>query len=100
MYYPFQVPIERSATMRSRRTIAVAAAVLTCAVGFTQTSAADEEQQAVHDATVNFGAPQPQVAPVNVVVPEEVTIVKGGTVTWVVNGNAHGISIYKVANHT
>ena len=86
--------------MRSRRTTAVAAAVLTCAVGLAQTAAADDEQQADHDATVNFGAPQPQVAPVNVVVPAEVTIVKGGTVTWVVNGSNHGISIYKVANHT
>src|SRR5262245_37345521 len=84
--------------MRSRRTLIVAAAVLTCAGGFAQ--AADDEQEAVHDATVNFGAPQPQVAPANVVVPADVTIVKGGTVTWVVNGSAHGISIYKVANHT
>jgi plastocyanin len=49
---------------------------------------------------VNFGAPQPQTAPVNVITPDEVTIAKGGTVTWVVNGGGHGIGIYKVSKNT
>ena len=35
-----------------------------------------------------------------VVVPEDVTIGKGGTVTFVVNGPGHGIAIYPVSKNT
>ena len=53
---------------------------------------------AVQDATVNFGQPQnqtPDPAPVGAAVahflmPNDVTIRKGGTVTFVVNGGGHG----------
>jgi len=87
--------------MKTRRSIVLFAAVLTCAVAPAQTARPDDDQPtAVQDAVVNFGAPQPQTPPVNVVTPDEVTILKGGTVTWIVNGGGHGISIYKVSNHT
>jgi plastocyanin len=57
---------------------------------------------AVPDAFVNFGAPQPQpAAPANnALVPNEVTINKGGTVTFRVNGGGHGIAIYPVSRNT
>jgi hypothetical protein len=62
-------------------------------------------QGQVADATIDFGAPQPQPgapgSPVNhVVVPNEVAIEKGGTVTFNVNGGGHGIAIYPVAKRT
>jgi plastocyanin len=67
-----------------------------------------ENVQAVRDATVNFGQPQPQTpdpAPVGAAVthflgPNEVTILKGGTVTFVVNGGGHGIAIHRVSKNT
>jgi hypothetical protein len=62
-------------------------------------------QGQVTDATIDFGAPQPQPgapgSPLNhVVVPNEVAIEKGGTVTFNVNGGGHGIAIYPVAKRT
>src|SRR5262245_4716091 len=88
--------------MKIRRTIAMSAAALTLGLGVAQMRAADEVEklQPDQDATVQFGAPQPQTPPVNIVVPDEVTITKGSTVTWIVNGGGHGIGIYKVSNHT
>ena len=84
------------------------AAVL--ALAFTTTGRADDKdkQQAVQDATVNFGQPQPQTpdpAPVAAAVthflmPNDVTIHKGGTVTFVVNGGGHGIAIHPVSKKT
>jgi hypothetical protein len=59
-------------------------------------------------ATVHFGQPQPQTpapAPVGAAVthflsPDEVTIRKGGTVNFVVNGGGHGIAIHAVSKTT
>jgi len=56
-----------------------------------------DQAQAVSDAFIDFGA---QVPPVNVLMPDEVTINKGGTVTFRVNGTAHGIAIYPVSKKT
>jgi plastocyanin len=84
--------------MNIRRSIALCATALTCAVAPALT--APQQPAAAHDAVVDFGAPQPQVPPVNTVTPEEVTITKGGTVTWLVNGGGHGIGIYKVSKDT
>src|SRR5882672_3212261 len=56
--------------------------------------------------TVNFGQPQPQAAaPVPVqathfLTPNDLTIVKGDSVTFVVNGGMHGIAIHPVARKT
>jgi hypothetical protein len=60
------------------------------------------DKPAVEDAVVNFGAVQPQPAPPahHVLVPNEVTIVKGGTVTFIINGPGHGIAIYPVSKNT
>jgi plastocyanin len=53
------------------------------------------------DTVMQFGAPpsQPAATP-NVLMPEEVTIGKGETVTFVVNGGGHGIGIYPVSADT
>lgn len=85
--------------MNTRHATAIAAVVLTCAVGLAQTIKADAQEPA---ATVQFGSAQPQPAGAasHVLVPDEVTIPKDGIVSFVVNGGGHGIGIYKVANHT
>jgi len=66
--------------------------------------AKDHDDDAVmeHDAVVQFGQPQPQAGgpPTHFLDPDDVTISKGGTVTFVVNGGGHGVAIYPVANHT
>jgi hypothetical protein len=69
--------------MPIRQTVAMSAVVLTLGLGVARTGAAtdDAKRQSTLDATVQFGAPQPQTPPVNVVVPDEVTIRKGSTVT-------------------
>ena len=60
------------------------------------------DKPAVQDAVVEFGAPHPQPASPghHVLSPEEVTIVKGGTVTFVMNGTSHGLAIYPVSKNT
>ena len=57
---------------------------------------------AVHDAEIDFGSvhPQPPVPLNHVLVPDDVTIFKGGTVTFIVNGGAHGVAIYEVSKDT
>ena len=62
---------------------------------------------AVQDATVHFGAHQPQVndavagaAVTHFLNPEETTIHKRGSVTFVVNGGGHGIVIHPVSKDT
>ena len=54
------------------------------------------------DAVVQFGPahPQPATPGNHVLVPEEVTILKGGTVTFQVNGGGHGLAIYPVSRQT
>ena len=54
------------------------------------------------DVVVHFGPPHPQpAAPGNhVLVPGDVTVRKGGTVTFQVNGGGHGVAIYPVSSTT
>ena len=54
------------------------------------------------DAVVDFGHvhPQPASPAHHVLVPADVTILKGGTVTFVMNGTGHGIAIYPVSKNT
>ena len=65
----------------------------------------EAQNQLLTDTTVmNFGpinstAP-PMTPPLHVVVPDEVTIPKGETVTFMVNGGGHGVAIYPVSEHT
>jgi plastocyanin len=63
---------------------------------------ATTNQTAVQDAIVDFGAPHPQPPSpgLHVLSPEDVTILKGGTVTFVMNGTGHGIAIYPVSKNT
>jgi len=68
----------------------------------------DKDKGAVQHAVVDFGQPQPQdgTAPTHFLQPVgglpdgEVTITKGGTVTFRVNGAAHGVSVYRVSKDT
>jgi plastocyanin len=88
------------------------AAALTLGVGLRAKDGSgsdkDKKVAAVHDATVHFGQHQPQTpdpAPVGAstthfLFPEDVTIAKGGTVTFVVNGGGHGIAIHEVNKKT
>src|SRR6266850_2352015 len=102
--------------MKRRPLFLIGAAVLAVAVTFTITGRAHDKDgdkdkdkvAAVQDATVNFGQPQnqtPDAAPVGAAVthflmPNDVTINKGGTVTFVVNGGGHGIAIHPVSKNT
>src|SRR5215210_1898270 len=57
----------------------------------------------VHDAVVHFGHQQPQPEPASekhVLDPNDVSIFKGGTVTFMMNGTGHGIAIYPVSKNT
>jgi len=95
--------------MNSRSRIVVGAA-LALTVAFTTIGKADDkdDKKALQDAVVHFGQPQPQTpapAPVGAAVthfllPDDVTIRKGGTVTFVVNGGGHGIAIHPVSKKT
>ena len=69
---------------------------------------ADDKDRPSKTWTVNFGQPQPQTpdpAPVGAAVthfltPNDLTIVKGDSVNFVVNGGGHGIAIHPVAKKT
>lgn len=65
----------------------------------------EAQNQLLTDTTVmNFGptnsSAPPMSAPLHVVVPDEVTIAKGETVTFMINGGGHGLAIYPVSEHT
>jgi len=86
------------------RTFVVSAA-LALAVGLPAAGRADHNDQtaAVQDAVVDFAQPQPQGSPAAVthfLLPDDVDVLKGGTVTFVVNGGGHGVAIYPVAKKT
>ena len=100
--------------MRGTSTIVVAAVA---ALAFTAVGKADDKgkdkdkDKAVQNATVHFAMPQPQFpasgtpgTPDNsashFLLPDDVTIKKGGTVTFVVNGGGHGIAIHEVNKKT
>ena len=94
--------------MRGRTSIVVAAMA---ALAFTAVGRADDKDKAVQDATVQFAMPQPQPpqagvpgspdnASTHFLLPDDVSIRKGGTVTFVVNGGGHGIAIHEVNKKT
>jgi hypothetical protein len=96
--------------MNSRLRIVVGAA-FALTLAFPPIGKADDkdEKKALKDAVVHFGQPQPQPAPAPAPVgaaathflfPDDVTITKGGTVTFVVNGGGHGIAIHPVNKKT
>ena len=75
------------------------------AIAVLSAAAIEAQSQLLSDTTVmNFGptnstAP-PMSPPLHVVVPDEVTIPKGETVTFMVNGGGHGVAIYPVSHNT
>jgi plastocyanin len=100
---------KRSVEMVNRTTGIIVGTALAVAVALSSVGRADDkEKNAVQNATVHFGQHQPQTpdpAPVGAAVthfldPNEVTIHKGGTVTFVVNGGGHGIAIHQVSKNT
>jgi plastocyanin len=91
--------------MKSRRTILL----LTAALAFPLSVATDgrvknsdqDKNKAPMDAIVNFGDPVILAGADNhVLVPDDTTIRKGGTITFIVNGPGHGIAIYPVSGNT
>ena len=98
---------------RRRILVGVAAVVFAAAIGTLvhAQSQGPGKAAAPEHATVQFAMRQPQPAdagvpgsPGNVSThflnPEDVTIIKGGTVTFVVNGGGHGIAIHEVSKQT
>lgn len=95
--------------MNSPRVLTIIGAALTLAAAIPISGHANDQNQdtnhaqAVPDAFVNWGSPQPQPTPAqksHELVPNEVTINKGGTVTFRVNGGGHGIAIHPVSKGT
>src|SRR3954453_23042446 len=107
--------------MRGRRFVLATALMFVAAFGVrSAVSAKDKDDKnktppaaAVQDATVHFGQHQIQTPEPNppagngagasvthFLFPEEVTIVKGGTVNFIVNGGGHGIAIHEVSKKT
>jgi hypothetical protein len=76
--------------------------VLGVALAFPMVVSADKVDGAPANETVQFGAlpPQPAAPAHHVLVPDEVTVNKGGTVTFEVNGGGHSIAIYPVSRDT
>jgi hypothetical protein len=63
----------------------------------------DKHQRIAKDAVVHFGQPQPQdpiAAATHLLFPDDVTIRRGGTVNFVVDGGGHGIAIHLVSRRT
>ena len=81
------------------RMLRLSFAALAVTVGI---AVADASAQAVDDAVVQFGPTHPQPAPPlqHRLVPDEVSIPKGGTVLFVMNGGGHRVLIYAVSEHT
>src|SRR3954469_21506130 len=78
----------------------LAVAVFGVATIMPMTAAAEEPMSEV---TVQFGSPvfpQPPQPANHILFPDEVTIVKGGTVTFEVNGANHGVAISPVSRNT
>ena len=92
----------------SRKAILAVAAAIALAVAFPLRGTAhdgdndDNNVVAQHDAVVQFGQPQPQPGgpTTHFLAPDDVTVVEGGTVTFVANGGGHGVAIYRVAKNT
>jgi hypothetical protein len=102
--YNGALPIDACLTKRSvemSRQI-ILATVCALALAFPLRGIASGQGSAVHDAVVQFGQgqPQPGGATTHFLDPDDVTIEKDGTVTFVVNGGGHGVAIYSVAGKT
>ena len=93
--------------MKSRSWI-VFGAVLALTMALPVIGHGKDNDRAAKEWTVNFGQPQPQTpdpAPVGAAVthfldPNDLTIVKGDSVNFIVNGGGHGIAIHPVSKKT
>lgn len=88
--------------MKSRSRIVVGVA-LALTLALPTIGRTDDKDKPSKDWTVHFGQPQPQGAPPAVthfLMPDDLTIQKGDTVTFVVNGGGHGIAIHPVSEET
>jgi hypothetical protein len=84
--------------MKIRRTVPLVSATLALTFAFPLNARTGHDEVSV---IVYFGDPDTLAGAGNqVVVPEEVSIDKGGTVTFVVYGPGHGIALYPVSNNT
>ena len=81
------------------RMLRMSFAVLAFTVGI---GVANGSAQAVDDAVVQFGPlhPQPPAPLLHRLDPDEVSIHKGGTVLFVMNGGGHRVVIYEVSQDT
>jgi hypothetical protein len=89
--------------MNSRSRIVVGAALALTVAFPTIGRADDKEKKVAKDWVVNFAQPLPQSSPAAVthfLLPDDLTIHKGDTVTFVVNGAGHGIAIHPVSKKT
>ena len=100
--------------MKSRSWLVFGAA-LALTLALPMMGRADDNNRPAKEWTVHFGQPQPQTpdaattppappsagaAVTHFLVPNDLTIVKGDSVTFVVNGGGHGIAIHPVARKT
>jgi plastocyanin len=89
-----------------KRTAAATVIMSALAISLTLGAQAQPDQTtnaAVQDAIVNFGHPvhpQPPAPDNHVLDPNDVTILKGGTVTFTMHGGGHGVAIYPVSKNT
>lgn len=84
-------------------TATVWAVVATVFIGATPNQKDLTDKPAVQDAVVDFGYPvhpQPPAPAHHILNPGEVTIFKGGTVTFTMHGTGHGVAIYPVSKNT
>jgi plastocyanin len=96
--------MKRSLEMSIRTTGILVGAALAIAVSVPMIGRADDKEKtkALKDAVVQFAQKQPQAGgpTTHFLNPDDVTIQKGGTVTFHVNGAAHGIAIHPVSKNT
>jgi plastocyanin len=86
--------------MNSLRATSLVTAALALGLALVPLTASTDNDTPL-DVIVNFGDPAALAGAANqVVVPDDATIRKGGTVTFVVNGPGHGIAIYPVSKNT
>ena len=91
--------------MTRRLVVLTATAWVVCVTGFISARVEQDptDKPAVQDAMVEFGYPvhpQPPAPAHHTLNPDEVTVFKGGTVTFTMHGMGHGVAIYPVSKNT
>jgi len=89
--------------MRSRSSRILFGTALALTLAIPTIGKADDNDKKTATFVVHFGQPQPQGAPAattHFLFPDDITIRKGDSVTFVVNGGGHGIAIHPVSKKT